>query len=645
MSCLDTSPESLVDEVKKGHEWVQSHLTAWKKQKQLRGGTAHYGSQSEAMLWNYIHDWLALVGPQLVFQNPAVSLGTRAGVGQVFADEDEALEAFLNSWVLRNKFSRWMLDGPVTDMQFTMGVSRACLAPGPKRWKYNERGERTVKEETLVPELEQVCLDRYFEDPLATCREEVKFQGHIWLRTLKDIEQEARDHPELGWNLEAVREAVIKGDEEWGRPQDASRYREWVKGCTVLVKDADPDGEGVKKVGDGPWPGGVVYTLPIGGGQDVTGNPAGPRYLRPPEAWHGHPSGPYTVWGCYRVPDDPIPIGPIGASWDQLCELEEHARASSRGNVEYKNIVAVVNGDPQAVDDIKAAEHGAVVAINGPEGMQVVNLQMGGATDYQLAVMELLDQRAQRALGITDAQQGYTSGRATATEHAVADQASGARIGGIGQGVKEGAVDALHKIAWWGWHRNDVAMAYPPEVLDALGVKPQVAMGDGGPLTDRYGRALVVRPEMVFWGQGKEREDDERPYEDLVLDIQPYSMQQASQQQRLEQGVQMTNAALQIGAAMAQMPWVRWDQLNSDIGERWNLPDFARYFDAEMAAAMMGTEPAQERPGAAEPRLVPEGGAGKPRITIQGGGGGAQRTPAPKPGAGGGPAMKSVGGP
>ena len=72
-------------------------------------------------------------------------------------------------------------------------------------------------------------------------------------------------------------------------------------------------------------------------------------------------------------------------------------------------------------------------------------------------------------------------------------------------------------------------------------------------------------------------------FDDLELDIEPYSMERTSeavQQRRMQEAVLV---ATQIAPLIPQLPYVRWKKLLDLIGDTINVPDLSEMVDFNAA--------------------------------------------------------------
>lgn len=185
---------------------------------------------------------------------------------------------------------------------------------------------------------------------------------------------------------------------------------------------------------------------------------------------------------------------------------------------------------------------------------------MGGQTDPQANWIATCRNRADRVLGMDEALRGAVSGAGTATEHSIASEAANTRIAFIKQNFINSTVKLLNGVAFYLYHDDDIVF---PIGLDAM-------------------RELGVEESELLMFQGGGHEGSDYSFEDLELEIEPYSMERASeglaQKRALEMHAMILNS-LQLMQAFPDYPWK--DHFNK-IGNAMNAPDMAELVDQDL---------------------------------------------------------------
>jgi hypothetical protein len=124
----------------------------------------------------------------------------------------------------------------------------------------------------------------------------------------------------------------------------------------------------------------------------------------------------------------------------------------------YKRVVFVDETDKKLMQNVKNAKDLYVVPVQGlKEGQrQVVQAEFGGSSPQQWEMIAQKRERLDRNSGIFDAQRGMVAGRGTATEVAVADESSSARMAFIEHQFQDATARVLSSVAWYLYHDDRV---------------------------------------------------------------------------------------------------------------------------------------------------------------------------------------------
>lgn len=603
-------PGKLLREVEAAMESTADHLSGDDDIAAKRAGRAYRESQrSEHDYWreNFFHDWESMILPRLVYANPRVKATTE--VLGVLSDDVEALHWGLNSWILATDLRKFLADGPFRDMQYHWGVTATTIEPRKGLVPVEDTQDSEAPGVPHMPHVYRLEPRDYFEDSLARTRDAIRFQGHRWVRDREDIEREAEEDG-IDWNLDLLHNMEVPANYD-ERPVDRLE-RDEVVGYEVWVPEYELDDS------PGPKKGfhGTVFTLPAG--LRSSDDPDLVEWLLPPKPYFGPPSGPYTMYGVYTVAGDPKPLGPLVALYTQIEDVNVQADVMHRSASSYKRMVFVMNAANKLAEQVKSGEHDYVFdGTLDPDG-QIVSVEVGGVTEQMVGVSNIVTERLERLSGYSDAQRGMVSGRGTATENAIADQKSDIKVGWIQQQAESALIENLTKVAWYMWHSSKVAFGIDPAILGEMGHTPEIAMGeDGEPLTDEQGRPKVLRPQAMYRGGTKSKDVS---FEDLRLEIEPYSMQRTNERLQQEQAAQAAQFILATAPLIPQTPYVRWKELYDFLGDGWNISDMGRFVDEEMAMQFIGLPPEAAGPEPkmqTKPRLV---GGSRPSMQGQRGG-------------------------
>lgn len=576
---FDTSPENLKIEIQAAVTARDKYLSVLENLIKQRAGPAYkdwkQGNADEPPDFpeNHIHEYLSLTVPRLVFDNPRVAVSSRKrGSPGVVA---EAVKAAINDWVDRTRFYK-ILEELANDFLLMWSASKVSQAPQPDTDGADQAPQ--------WPVVERIPQRRFVMDPMCLCPADAAYMGELICRNKADLLKEA-ENPLNGWDIDEINnlsEGQNDDRRHGGNPnqvQGLNRGDVWY--YEIWVRDARIEG------GPGPDQGfnGVKYTI----------SPDCDRFLREPRPYYGPSNGPYYFAGVHKVVDSPWPLSPIVATYQQTDELNAQARAISLANRRYKRMVFVDGTNPQLVNKVKGGQHDYVIPV--PSGLskgEIVAVEVGGATDIQLKQLALLADRLNRVSGIQDAQRGDVSG-VTATEVSVADQASEARMAHAKRCFTDYVSEILRGVAWFLVHDDRVVLN----------------LGD-----DFAGMAGMFEP--VYFG-GPFTEDAGATFDDLELDIEPYSMErtgEAMMQRNALQAFEIVKSAIPI---MPTAPFAKWKKLFTDLGNATNNPTLGEAFDWDMLAMLTGLPPQgpTPMPGMGRqiglPTLPPGGGMQQPQ--------------------------------
>lgn len=551
---LNTTPSNLMAEINAAIEFRDQHLEGY-EEKVARYHGPFYNRRgdfsAEYSPENTYYEYVSLMVPRLVYDNPRVQVQTRRPGAQ--RDVAIAMRHGLNRWA-RDFGLRTVLTELATDMLLGFGVclvrpdhlKKQAMAPGTDA----PRQER----DTAWPTCERIAPRRFFMDPQAERWEDCRFYGHMWRIDKDDLIDLGTEQAEQGWNLEAIEElgASENPNAKHGYGYKGGPNRDEVYCYEIFVPEAKLDGAPSESQGFH----GAIYTIgcnqPLGSMDDD----AKAAFVREPRPFYGPRTGPYVLFGAYKVPDNPYPLAPLTAVEAQVRELNDQVLAASSSMMKHKRIVGV--NDPRTAQLVKNVEHDYVAVVPFEDGKALVQeFVMGGQTDQQANWIATCRNRADRVLGMDEALRGAVSGAGTATEHSIASEAANTRIAFIKQNFTNYVVKVLNNVAFYLYHDDSIVF---PIGIDAM-------------------RELGVADSELLMFQGGGHEGSDYSFEDLELEIEPYSMERASeglaQKRALEMHAMILNS-LQLMQVFPDYPWK--DHFNK-IGNAMNAPDMAELVD------------------------------------------------------------------
>ena len=550
---LKTDAKNLFTEIEHAENLRDAHLAAMAEQVDKFTGPHYANGQSEYVPENHYYEYVSLMVPRLIFDNPRVRVSSRrAGTQQ---DVAEALRHGLNRWC-RDSDVRKLLTLVATDCLFNFGV---LLVTEEINQTLSSHEQTEGKSKPMWPAVTRVPQKRFFVDPLATNIHEARFMGHKWVRDKEDLISEARNNPDAGWNADAI-EQISEGtgvDELHERANVPDRgeivaYEVWVP----EIEDADTLGP------DGGFHG-TIYTLAVGG--DTTEDERRTVMIREPRAYYGPRWGPYVFFGMYPVPDSIFPLSPISAVEGQVEDLNRHVLAAAHSAENYKKLVFTDATDPRLQQKVKENDD-YVIPIQGMDKQKMVQAEIGGMTQTQMAYIEAARDRLDRNSGIQEAQRGNVEGRGTATEVQIAEQAATIRLAFQKQQFQDAVERILRTVAWYLYYDDRIAFPLGQEAANDLG---------------------LVDPWLVG---GSHDDESGATFDDLELEIEPYSMERTTEGTQQRRAMEVVELITNLAPMIPQAPYINWPEMFTMLGDAMNLPNLEQLVDTDLAMTLAGMQ-------------------------------------------------------
>jgi hypothetical protein len=540
-------------------------------------------------------EWIALMMGQAIPGIPQVKTSSSEAQGEL-AEQSEQLEIALNELLLKSKFRRECCKLFV-DYSMRWGVG--LVKPIPQLGAYQ------FQDPPRWPQAMRVSIRDFFFDPRALDADTWRWQGHRVRADKEDILEDAKENPDLGWNVALLERltTITEAEEDqgganaarpqirWGGGPDRQQveYVEvWIPELELEFTEKDRKRLGGARSWREAGYNGLILTVPL---DYEPGVPEGEDedWIREPRPFWGPSSGPYEFFHAYYVPDDSAPLSPLGAVENQSEYLNDLAKAMIRSARNWKRLVIVGSEDPELPIKVEEGEHDSIFTTNATDVRRSIQqVELGGTSNEQIVATDIAKNRHQRASGLDDAQRGNVTGEGTATEVLAATQASAARVGLILNDFREGMLGLIYKMAWYVW--NDHQFQIQTGSQNASRLRHS---STGEPL-----RFPVIRGGSVEVGpEGQEAAQPMAPNLDAVsislhtFNVQPFGT--TSPQQQLLEFDQ---------TAMAYMPLISdprflhvdWAKFFADRRRLVQGPDFATCVDFEearkIAAAMLQME-------------------------------------------------------
>lgn len=587
------TPEHLLDELRVGGEFMDRHLEQLEGVVRRYHGPGYPGrevtgptAETAPSLENTDAEMVSLMLPKATWGNPRVRVRTARRQDR-YRVRAKALAFALNHWIEEtdmhslNKrvFVDWMLSHGVV---VVTPEKRPPAADNedPRGW----------------PQAKRLSPWDFRCDPQAYEPGEWAWTAHRVTRPKSDLVRWAKENPDEDWNLDAIEAMPTIATQRDGREAlPGERYRvdrEMVAYWEIWVPDAEFDGKDDQ---------GRAYTSRNGynGGWFTVTEDGEPSlgWIREPRPFFGPRWGPHVVGSCYPVTDEALDLSPSAMVRVQSEDLNLQARVVSNGAASYKRGVAVSDAD--AIEKINDGIHDHLWQIDVPDlRAGVLELELGGISEQNLLAFQNARDRYNRASGIHEAMRGETQG-GTATEAAIAQNASGDRMGYQIQEYRLFVMRILKSIAWYLDRMEDVEIELTADEAEAIGVSDQgleVSKALDSPLTWRGGER----------GSGMFPFDVSDTFE---FDIIPVSMSRVNpleEQQRWAQAFQALQTVAMMGTQTPYIDWRQWLELE---GERLDLPQLAELVNVQVLEQvqdlMLGQQIAGQGPGqtAPQPRM------------------------------------------
>ena len=550
-----------MEEVQAAIEFRNRHLKHLDEQVERYRGPAYlpnsYNTAEDFAPENTYYEYMSLMIPKLIFDNPRVQVKSRKpGPAN---DVAQAMRYGLNRWV-RDCTLRKKLVELATDMLFTYGIAvvREDFINTSGGAVHTPENDEQEPSKPMWPVVERISQKEFILDPGCSRISDAMFMGHEVRRSRKALLKEAEDFPERGWDAKAIKQAVAADPVKDRHNTKYTPERDEIVFYEVWVPDMELD----ESPGAVEGFHGTIVTL-CAAKTHQGAEPMG-QYLRKARPYYGPRTGPYSMFGVYKVPDSPMPLSPLTAVECQVSELNRHVRSVSNAMLRHKRLVGV--NDSRTAQLIKDTGHDYVTVVPFEDGRaQVQEFELGGQTEQQALWIRTCRERADRALGMDEALRGAVSGAGTATEHTIASEAANARIAYIKQAFTDSVTDMLEKVAFYMYHDDRIVFPLGDEVIRELAMPPDA--------------------QPYFYGGGHDPAGG-YGFEDLELEIEPYSMERSSEGMNQKRALETHQLLLGSLQAMSAYPDYPWQDHFQKIGNAMNTPDLPELVSPQLLARL-----------------------------------------------------------
>lgn len=591
---LDTSAKNMASELLAGEDLRDKRLGEAAKIVQQYHTTTYDGSAALDVPENHAFEYISLIVPQMIFENPAWVIGEAE-----MDPELGSLQKAMNHWSRLANLRDVGIELAI-DQCVCWGVGRIDQQPQPG-WVPGQVNRNSSLDVPMMPMLRRIPQNRHIMDPLALRPSLARWHAQLVIRDKQDLLDEAERFPKKGWNKKNIAKMPTGTDLRKARPNREGMHT-IDRGEVCFYEVWIPEEELDESLGPQMGMHGTIRTIACGRGDDEYAE------LRKPRPYYGPPGGPFVLFGTHMVPNEPWPMSSLYPIQTQVKDLNNHGVAMRDAAAKHKKLAL---GDALQERDAKAinnAKNGQFLLVKGLDKQKVIELGLGGIDEVMLVYRNFARDLLDRASGITDAMRGNVTGDATATENAIAESASGTRVGMVKRQYQAGMRECGDRGGWFIW--ND------PRTLIPTGIGQVIR---GGSPSDH---AELIRRQFP----GIEIPDDflnqpRIPYEAIDKQLEPMSMERldlATQQRNALQAFQLVTQAIPV---MAQFPDATdWKARFEQLGKAFNDPNLARSVFPDKAMENML---ALAQLGMAQPGMQ---GMSAPQ---QGGG-----APPPPPGAG-----------
>lgn len=555
---LPNAAQGWMDEIRSDEAERNKRLDTAKKMVEGFHGVGYSGESLDGTYnnpENHAFKMVSSILPVLAYSNPKVQVKSgKSGDTQVWVD---ALQHGLDRWVELTRFHR-LAEKLATDYCFSWAGTLTSVVARP--------GFEEAEDPPQWPQIARLSPHQWGWDRLAYSFEEARY---VWHKVIIDhdelIAQAERDQelPEderEGWDLEIVRGMAEGSSHSMNRPSEDQRdgevtyYEVWDR--SARVKD--------ENTGDRGYHGAISRfaessTLKADTGYKTGQARIGREICKPFDYW-GPRSGPYTLYGCFTVPDQSWPLSVLMATYAQEKELNAVATRTNEAARNYKR--AGFADDEELVDLVNSAEHDHFYYHPNLMASKIETSEFGGVTDQMIAQEARLRDALERNSGLTEAEQGNLSG-VTATESAIATSAASKRQSFYIRKFGDGTRANMEIVSWFLVNNDRIVFDLSQEQAAEMGM-----------------------PDGAEYVGGPEREE-EGTIDDLELSIDIRSMGHKSQQEEMQDAMSKMSLASELATLAASAP-VNVEILARQIGETMGWPDLVDIINFEMAEEMRG---------------------------------------------------------
>lgn len=509
---------------------------------------------------NHAFEVIGYIIPQLVYDNPRVKVmatdpnqqanprtATSESMVSTMGNVADAIKKYINKWARDNRISQ-----PLTeiayDFLFRYGVGLTILGDQPGRPAYENITPQQPYLVRIDPELFGFDHQAKTWDPYGT--NGPRFMYHLWSADKNDLAQDPSFDTEAVKNMVADKDVGdiqnlfgdIHNRQIYPKPdrQEVLAWDIWIP-----EEQLDPDPQF-----NGSW-----HTLAV----FSNGNSINKKMveIRKPRPAYVAPWGPYSIFGCYHVPNSPIPLGLLTATAEVAEELNAHTVRAAQDAASYKRFAVGNTSNPNDAETVRIVPHGAMALLSNPD---ITQMEIGGVQRGQYEYIDRKRDHAGRISGIGDAQKAQPDPRVTATAESIAQSSVTARLSYIKRRFTFAATQAIRSAAYYAFYGEDIIQRVESERNSPGGVF--------------RGGLLPGQEDFNFF--------------DLNIEIEPYSMEHTDQTVVQRRMIDTITMAGNLASSMIQFPFVDWVQAGDRLFDVMNMGSMSDLIDKDLLQQMVG---------------------------------------------------------
>lgn len=554
MSQNEPDPARLVQAMRRSR-WMLERFRVNRREMVRQYVGYHWSDEgtSEKVPVNLISLYTSIVGRNLIAKNPRAMLST-------FQRAHKPVVSAMQDWtdieIPRMKLKE-TLERIVIDALFSFGVCKVALATpadaAAMAWHLRAGS----------PYAARVDLDDFVFDANARDWSQVGFIGHRYRVPLRAVKEDKR--------YSKAREDLTASTDEPYNQQGDERINMLGRGYQDLNTEEFEDMVDLWEIYLPRHR--LVYTLADGAmSGPETGPDMKPLLIQP---WLGPECGPYHILGLLPVPGNIVPKGPL----QDLFDLHEAA------NNAYRKMFRIVERIKEIMTYSGASAEDAARAVSANDGDSVrvdsidkiKQIVFGGTTlnNVQMGAMHFKDLFSWAA-GNLDIIGGLSPMSKTASQDKMLNENSAKSVADMQDRTIQFTSEVVKSLCWY-WHHDPRNVMRSTHALEGM---PEFSV-------DRE-----VTPEMRA----------QIPFEDLRVEVDPYSLQHSTPQSRMAGLNQLVQTII-----MPMMPILQQQGIVVDINAY--LQKIAAYMNQpdlqEIVTYQEPPNPEAGVPGGSEPPRMP----------------------------------------